>query len=172
MKKRGLEESSYVVRPPVVGDATELGRLHCRVWQQTYADSMDQAAFEALSPKTFADNWARGLSNPDTTRPQTLVAEHRRDGIVGFITAGPAGDDDAPVPQRLWALNVASEHHGTGLAQQLMVHGLGDGPAYLWVAHGNARAIRFYRQHGFSTDGPAVIDEHTGIREQRMVRRG
>ncbi len=48
--------------------------------------------------------------------------------------------------------------------------GLGDAAAYLWVARGNERAIRFYRRHDFAEDGTESTDQHDGITEIRMVR--
>lgn len=178
MERSKPELSGYVVRSPVAHDATDLGRMHCAVWQQTYADSMDPQAYAALSPDGFAASWSRTLSSTSTpcsaSTPEvrTFVAEHIQDGIVGFITVGPARDDDPPVPCQLWALNVAAEHHGTGLAQHLMADVLGDGPAYLWVAHDNIRAITFYERHGFTSDGTELVDERAGITEARMVRNG
>ncbi|MBA2694595.1 MAG: GNAT family N-acetyltransferase, partial [Actinobacteria bacterium] len=88
----------------------------------------------------------------------------------GFICVGPARDEDAPTAYQLWAINLVPEHQGTGLAQRLMAEVLGDGPAYLWVATGNERAIRFYQRHGFAADGAETADQHDGIVEIRMVR--
>lgn len=48
---------------------------------------------------------------------------------------------------------------------------LGNGAAYLWVAKGNERAIRFYQRHGFAADGAENVDRDDGITEIRMVRR-
>ena len=70
----------------------------------------------------------------------------------------------------MWALNLLPEHHGTGLAQEMMRRGLGDREAYLWVARGNDRAVRFYRRQGFTTDG-ASQERRDGMTEIRMVRR-
>ncbi|MGC1208024.1 MAG: GNAT family N-acetyltransferase [Ornithinimicrobium sp.] len=172
-----IERAAYELRPPVAADAEALGRLHCQVWRDTYADVMDPAAYAALSPKRFTAGWRRRLEGAsdeglmaggDTVR----IAEHRRDGIVGFISVGPARDENPPTPWQLWALNIVAAHQGTGLAQHLMSEGLGDGPAYLHVARGNDRAIAFYLRHGFALDGTEVVDGHDGITEVRMVRHG
>lgn len=170
MERSKSEMSGYVVRAPVEQDATDLGRMHCRVWLDTYADSMDPQAYAALSAEGFADDWRRRLSAAPVGR--TAVADHATDGIVGFISVGPARDDDPVAPRQVWALNIAVQHHGTGLAQHLMAEVLGDGPAYLWVAHGNNRAISFYQRHGFTVDGTECVDQQDGMREVRMVRHG
>ena len=45
------------------------------------------------------------------------------------------------------------------------------GPAVLWVAKENPRAIAFYRRSGFAFDGAEQTDPGTpGIVEARMVR--
>lgn len=168
--------STYVVRAPVPSDAPALGRMHCRVWQQTYADSMDPKAYAALSPERFEQGWHRRLHGVDdsggmATGDQMILATHPQDGIVAMIIVGPGRDDDLPNARHVSTLNVAIEHHGTGLAQHLMAKVLGDGPAYLWVARGNDRAITFYERHGFTTDGRQTLAED-GITEMRMVRHG
>ncbi|MGB3185381.1 MAG: GNAT family N-acetyltransferase [Ornithinimicrobium sp.] len=193
-----MDASTYVVRAPEIADAAALGRVHCAVWRATYVDIMSEAAYAALSPEKFEVGWRRRLAVTDSgagegsgstgttgaggsgqstttegpVREVTRLAEHADDGIVGFISVGPARDEKAPTSQQLWVLNLLSGHHGTGLADRLMHDVLGDGPAYLWVAQGNSRAIRFYHRHGFAEDGGQTTDEHDGITEIRMIRHG
>ncbi len=168
-----MDASTYVVRAPAIQDAEALGRVHYAVWRATYAEEMTPSAYEALSPQRFEAGWRRrweaGASPVGET---TQVAEHVDEGIVGFISVGPARDEDAPTPRQLWVINVMRQHHGTGLADRLMAEVLGDGPAYLWVSQGNSRAIRFYHRHGFAEDGGVTSDQHDGITEIRMVRDG
>jgi ribosomal protein S18 acetylase RimI-like enzyme len=165
----------YGVRPPMPEDAPALGALHCRVWRETYADLMAPDALARLDPDRFAQNWAAIIAELDgdgrhrraATRTRVAVAG---DELVGFITVGPARDDDAPAAMQLWAINIVAEHQGTGLGDRLMSEVLGPGPAYLWVADRNDRAISFYRRHGFVLDGTASEEQDDGIREVRMVR--
>ncbi|MGB5953407.1 MAG: GNAT family N-acetyltransferase [Ornithinimicrobium sp.] len=177
-----MDASSYVVRAPALADAAALGRVHCAVWQATYAEVMDPAAYAALSPARFEAGWRRRLerdvgeggeaTGPGPLGEVTRIAEHRSGQIVGFMSVGPARDADPPAGLQLWSLNLVPEHQGTGLADRLMSEVLGGGPAYLWVARGNARAIRFYQRHEFALDGAEIFDGHDGITEVRMVRRG
>lgn len=181
------EESAYVIRPPRGEDADALGAVHCRVWQEAYVGLMDEEAFAALTPERFARTWGRRLrpeegvadadQNPNLLREghsargeQVAVAAHG-DDLVAFISVGPARDEDAPTDTQLWAINVVSDHLGTGVAQQLLDQVLGDRPAYLWVADGNDRAIRFYERNGFRLDGVQATDRDDGLVELRMVRR-
>mgnify|MGYP002738109895 CR=1 FL=1 len=93
------------------------------------------------------------------------------DEPVGFIFFGRGRDEDRPTERQLYALNVHPDHHGTGIAQRLLDEGFGPGEAYLWVARGNDRAIRFYERNGFVLDGTESADQHDGVVEVRMVRR-
>ncbi|MCK0112354.1 GNAT family N-acetyltransferase [Ornithinimicrobium sp. F0845] len=181
------EESPYVIRPPAVEDVEALGTLHCRVWQEAYVGLMDEAAFAELTPERFARGWGRRLVAEDglpaekqdenllvdgrSARGERVVVAQYDDGLVGFISVGPAREEDGPTDTQLWAINVLAEHYGTGVAQELMDIGLGEGPAYLWVAEGNDRAIRFYERNHFRLDGGRATDREDGLVELRMVRR-
>lgn len=99
-----------------------------------------------------------------------VVATGFDDEIVGFASAGPTRDKDAPTEWELYAVNVLSEHHGTGIADRLIRAVVAERPATLWVVKDNARAIAFYRRHGFEVDGGSKFHEPTGAPEIRMVR--
>ena len=179
-------DTTYVIRAPRPEDAEALGALHCRVWQEAYAGLMEPEAFAALSPERFARTWGRRLVAEEGVAPEEQNPNLLRDGrsargehvavaeadgeLVAFISVGPARDEAAPTDTQLWAINVASEHYGSGVAQDLMDQVLGEGPAYLWVADGNDRAIRFYQRNGFRLDGARVTDPDDGLVEVRMVR--
>jgi ribosomal protein S18 acetylase RimI-like enzyme len=165
---------TYAVRPPRPSDAPALGRLHTRIWRETYGHLMTPEALAALDDGRATARWEQWIAAADEEGflprgGRVLVGVDADDVPVGFIIAGPPRDEDPPVDWQLSALNVLPEHHGTGLAQRLLAEGLGDRAAYLWVARGNERAIRFYRKHGFELDGAEQRDEE-GITELRMVR--
>ncbi len=50
--------------------------------------------------------------------------------------------DDQPPGLELAMLYLLESHHGSGLGQRLLDVAVGDGPAYLWVAEDNPRAVR------------------------------
>lgn len=66
------------------------------------------------------------------------------------------------------ALYVRAEVYGTGVGHALCEATIGAQPAYLWVLHGNERAIAFYERQGFRFDG-TTKPEDVGL-ERRMVR--
>ena len=166
--------SAYLIREPEPGDVEGFAALHVRVWQETYRGIMDDDVVDALSIDGFRPIWysitkayAEGTVPDDGRLFRVAVLGQEP---VAFLMSGPARDEDAPHPRQLWSLNVAPEHQGGGVAQRLMDEVLGEGPAYLWVARGNARAIRFYERNGFVLDGTESADQHDGVVELRMVR--
>lgn len=89
--------------------------------------------------------------------------------IVGFASAGPTRDADAPTEWELYSINVLAAHRGTGVADQLIAAVLGERPATLWAVKENGRAHSFYRRHGFLFEGATKIHEGTGASEIRMI---
>ena len=94
------------------------------------------------------------------------------DGVIGFAGTGGGDHAERPRPLELGAIYVLAEYHGTGAGQALLDAAIGDEPAFLFVARGNPRAIRFYERNGFVFDGasesyPLV---RTPITSLRMVR--
>lgn len=168
--------TAYLIREPQMDDVEGFATLHVRIWQQTYRGLMDDAVVDDLSVDTFRPMWysiakafAQGTVPQDGRSFRVAVLGEEP---VGFLMAGPARDEDAPAPRQVWSLNVAPEHQGSGIAQRLMDEAFGEGSGYLWVAEGNARAIRFYERNGFALDGTRSQNEHDGVTELRMVRPG
>lgn len=166
--------TAYEIRRPRLADAAAAAELHAHVWRVTYRGLMEDRVVDGLSADGFEPLW-RSIGAaydegrvPDDGRQMWVATE--AEAIIGFVSCGPPREQDAPAPLQLWSLNVHPDHQGTGVAQQLLDRALGEDAAYLWVARGNARAIRFYERHGFSLDGAEADDHHDGVVEQRMVR--
>lgn len=156
--------------PLGAGDVEELGRVHVQVWREAYADAMPAQYLATLDPERFAANWRLRLANPDQDAT-TLVARDEHGGIVGFVSAGPSRDEDPPTHRELYAINLLSRAHGTGLAQRMLDAALGDQDASLWVVETNHRARAFYSRNGFVVDGATSAHAPSGASEVRMVRR-
>jgi ribosomal protein S18 acetylase RimI-like enzyme len=138
------------------------------VWQEAYAGLMPAAYLDTLDHAEFAAGWRERLLVPRDGVANWLARD--RAGIVGLATSGPARDDDAPTPWQLYAINVLARGYGTGVGAALLDAAIGDRAAYLWVVEGNARAIAFYRKHGFRDDGVRDRFPDTGTPEVRMSR--
>lgn len=167
------DASAYVLRRPTRSDTVPFSTLHVEIWRATYRGVMHDEVLEELQPSSFAALWmAVGSGYDEGTVPDDgrgFWVATLEEQPVGFLFFGPGRDEDRPVEQQVHALNVHPDHHGTGVAQRLMDEGLGPGAAYLWVAEGNGRAIRFYERNGFRLDGTSA-DREDGVVELRMVR--
>lgn len=166
--------AAYLVREPGPQDVEGFAHLHVRVWRETYRGLMADEVVDGLSVETFRPIWysisrayATGAVLDDGRAMRVALLEEEP---AGFVMVGPARDEDPPCPRQVWSLNVAPEHQGSGVAQRLLDEAFGAGPGYLWVARGNARAIRFYERNGFVLDGTESHDQHDGVTELRMVR--
>lgn len=168
--------ASYTIRDVRPGDEEQLGTAHVAIWKATYAGMMNSAKLDAIRPCDRIERWERIIARRDEESSRgvrTRCAVDSSDArIVGFATGGPPRDPDAPASTELWSLNVVPEHHGTGIATDLMTDVIGgtDEPAYLWLAAGNERAIAFYRKHRFELDGTTVLDPEWDCLNARMVR--
>jgi ribosomal protein S18 acetylase RimI-like enzyme len=78
---------------------------------------------------------------------------------------------EPPRDRQLFSIYVAAEHYGAGVGQALFDATADGGPAVLWVAKDNPRAVAFYRRNGFDFDGTEQADPGAPkIIDARMVR--
>jgi ribosomal protein S18 acetylase RimI-like enzyme len=157
---------AWTIARPTLEDLDEMGRVHVQVWREAYAGLMPADHLAGLDPARGPARWRARLTSGEV---EWWLARDD-EGIAGLATSGPPRDDDAPTPLELYAINVLARAHGTGLADDLMAHTIGDRPAHLWVLEGNDRAVRFYRRHGFSDQGGRKPEPDTGLTELRMAR--
>lgn len=167
--------ASYTIRDIRPGDEEQLGDAHVAIWKATYAGMMNSAKLDALRPRDRIERWEQIIARLDEqsnrgvrTRCAVDTSDSR---IVGFATGGPPRDENPPAPTELWSLNVVPEHHGTGVATELMTTVIDrEASTYLWVAAANHRAVAFYRKHRFELDGTEKFDPLWECLEARMVR--
>jgi len=157
------------VRPAQVSDAAGMADVHVRTWRHAYRGLMPQDVLDGLDVAARTTRWERILSSGGRGANWVAVEDG---SVIGFASAGPARDDDAPRERELWALYLAPERHGSGAAQPLIDAAIGADPAYLYVLRGNARAIRFYEKQGFRADGDVKRDDRgvVVLEDLRMVR--
>lgn len=159
--------SEIAIRRATVDDAVAVARVHIQSWRETYSPMLEPGELDELSLERRADRWATNL----TGGTQLWVAE--ADGtVVGIAGLGGGRHEEHPRPLELGALYVIADFHGTGAGQHLLDAAIGDAPAFLFVARGNARAIRFYERNGFEFDGASETYPlvRTPITSLRMVR--
>lgn len=160
------------VRPAESSDVERLASLHVATWRETYAHLLPQDFFDEAHSRMRHRMWTRILGNP---RDEWTVRIAEIEGrACGFAMSGPSivpDDQDPPRDRQLLNLYVSVAHHGSGVGQALLDEALGPGPAMLWVAQQNPRAVAFYRRNGFELDGAEQIDPGAPmITDARMVR--
>lgn len=163
---------SLTIRVPLPEEADAIARVHVESWKETYGHLLSADFFSSEYSESRRQMWRRVLSEPRAGVDIYVAALSGE--IIGFAWVGPGiGQDSADPPRdrQLYAIYVLAAHHGCGVGQALLDASLGGGPAMLWVAKENPRAIAFYLRNGFQLDGAEEIDPScptiTGL---RMVR--
>ena len=152
------------IRPATVADAAALSRFAADTFSETFArdntpENMARHAAASYSPQRQAAEIA------DPAGVVLLVED--ADGAGGATLAGYAHVTTSPTPAAVTGAEpieirrfyVASAWHGRGLARTLMDAALdaararGARTVWLGVWERNARAIAFYRKHGFEKVG-------------------
>ncbi|WP_264197561.1 GNAT family N-acetyltransferase [Arthrobacter sp. SO3] len=116
--------------------------------------------------------WNHILGNP--REEWCIRIAESRGQIIGFAFFGPGvgrEGQDLPRDRQLFSIYVAAERHGAGVGKSLLDATAGHGPAMLWVAKDNPRAVAFYLRNGFEFDGAEQTDPGAAkIVGARMVR--
>ena len=138
-------------------DSEALHGLFDSVFCETFGHLYRREDLESFRSSFGIADWQRQLADPAFA---VRVAE--ADGVLaGYIKIGPV---KLPVDRKsssllIDQLYVRNEHHGTGIARELMDWAIGESrrrgaqALYLTVFIDNHRARRFYDRHGFEAVG-------------------
>ena len=138
------------IRRALPSDAPGIARVDVESWRSTYVGLLPD---DLLASYDYSERErARRISIADEFTI-TFVAEHKIDGIVGFLSGGPARMDDMPYAGELYAIYLLEQHQrqGTGrrlvadLCAWLLSQGLTS--MYTWVLDKNP-SRRFYESLG------------------------
>ena len=165
--------SEFRVRPAHVSDAGRIAQIHIAAWRCAYRGIMDDAVLDRLDHDRQTATWATNLADEQTTIA-TFVVDRTADGrCLGFGGVCPPRETaevldrlpDSSGLGQLAFINVHPDHFGTGAASVLF-DGLEDElraqgwiRAYLMVAEGNDRAMRFYAKKGWQRTGITHVYE-------------
>jgi len=155
-----------VIRPATLADAAGLARLHVASWRAACRHLLPAEVLAGLSVEERTRQWEQSLVHA----PRGTLVAIRGEAVLGFATAGPSRDADAP-PRRvgeLYALYVDPTHWERGIGvrlwraarQWLLVEEYAE--FTLWVLEANLRARSFYERAGLVLDHGArqLIDLH------------
>jgi ribosomal protein S18 acetylase RimI-like enzyme len=152
-----------IIRRAVAPDAAALSALAEATFRATFGPHNAAADVEAHCARAFSeDTQSREIADADAL---TLLAE--ADGTpVGFAQLR-WHSVPACVPGRrrgeIHRLYVLADHHGQGVAQDLMTASIeemaarGSDTIWLGVGEENGRAIAFYRKFGFTPVGDHIF---------------
>lgn len=140
-----------------IEDAEALDRLFDTVFCDTFAHLYRPEDLDAFLTSYGVEDWRSDLAD---SAYAFRVAES--DGeVVGYVKLGPnklAIESNGPAIL-LDQLYVARDHHGVGIARELMDWAIGEArqrgatELYLTVFIDNHRARRFYERYGFEPAG-------------------
>jgi GNAT superfamily N-acetyltransferase len=146
------------------GDARAIAEVHVRTWKAAYPGLVPQDYLDRLRPEDRIGQWEQALG----LEPWPVVLVGEEDGlVVGFSSAGPAGDDDLDTDAvgAVHTLYVDPARHGRG-AGAVLLHGAteqlrlaGFRSATLWVLGTNTPARGFYEHLGWSVDGATKLHD-------------
>jgi len=115
------------------------------LWRRTWQVAYPEINFDARLA------WWRKRWQDEMTPTADIVVAETRDGMIGFVTVDPKTG-------YLDQLLVAPEAWGGGVAASLMDEAkrIAPGALFLYVNRDNARAVRFYKKHGFTVTENSV----------------
>ena len=146
------------IRDATIADAHAIAEVHVASWRWAYRDLLPEAVLVGLSVDARAEMWSSLLGDPDE-RSVVLVAVEDA-AVVGFASAGPSRDSDAPGWEaEVFSLYLVEHVTGRGLGRELFaalaaaLRDRGFERATLWVLEANERTRRFYEAAGWRLDG-------------------
>lgn len=148
-----------VIRRASESDAPALARVGAILFQQTYEGSIPPDEMASHLENEFGTDIQLGeLRDPSIS---SFLVEGAGE-VVGFaqIRGAPLpGDSSAVAEFELWRIYLDRSLHGRGIARRLLselrseAREMGATGVWLAVWEQNARAIAFYKKHGFEPVG-------------------
>lgn len=155
------------IRRALPSDAPGIARVDVDSWRSTYVGLLPD---DLLSSYDYSERErARRISIADESTI-TFVAEQKTDGIVGFLSGGPARMDDMPYVGELYAIYLLEQYQRQGIGRRLvtqlcawlLTQDLTS--MYTWVLNENP-SRRFYESLG----GIEIKSETTTLRGSEVV---
>lgn len=152
--------ATLLIRPYAQNDAAAIAAVHVHAWQQAYRGIIDADILDALDIGAYRKRWQEGYERyKDDPSRGTLVAVTNNE-VFGFLSYGPARDENSAITMEIYALNILRPYWGIGVGYTLFsearkkLAALKARQTYLWVLRDNQRAKDAYARWGGT---------HTGI---------
>ena len=133
-----------------MSDAPGIARVHVASWRSTYVGIVPDEYLASLDCTERERVWGRLITDDSQF---TSVAEHRIDGIVGFVSGGPTRMDDMTCTGELYAIYLLEQHQRQGIGRRLVTElstwllSQDISSMYTWVLAKNP-SRRFYESLG------------------------
>lgn len=112
---------AIIVRRGRGEDAAAIARVHVDSWRSTYAGMLPEDMLLKLSSADHEARWWRHVLGRFRRRHYVYVAEHETDGVVGFISGGPARESGLDPEAEIYALYLLDEYQGDGVGRALFL---------------------------------------------------
>ncbi|MBK5248338.1 MAG: GNAT family N-acetyltransferase [Actinomycetales bacterium] len=145
------------VRPSLVDDAAEIGRIQVAAWRGVHRGTVPDEVLEGLDAATFARAWRGAISQPPSAKHRMLTA-CAGPFVVGFAALAPASDAEAT--GEIVELDVDPDHLREGHASRLLaacvdiLRETGASQVRTWVLEGDGAREAFLASAGL---GPAGV---------------
>ena len=155
------------IRRALPSDAPGIARVDVDSWRSTYVGLVPDDLLASYDYGERERARRIGIADESTI---TYVAEHKTDGIVGFLSGGPARMDDMPYAGELYAIYLLEQHQRQGIGRKLVgelcawLLSQGLASMYTWVLDKNP-SRRFYESLG----GIELKSETTNLRGSDVV---
>lgn len=161
-------------RKALVEDAVKLSVLYKQVYIQTYGTDGVSDEFANFITQQFA---IERIKNTVLQNPDAIWVAVYRNNLVGvceteFDKKSHVGEIIAPELNKLYILEWFC---GRGIGEKLLAMAeatareKGQTQMWLWVLESNARAIGFYKKHGYREIGKASFQMETNRYENKVM---
>jgi GNAT superfamily N-acetyltransferase len=161
------------VYPAGYEDLGDVARIHVTAWKQAYAGQIPQTYLDSLNEDQRLKQWQKHFSSQVVSGVLLARVDQH---LAGFISFGPARDEDRQDWGEIYALYVLPRYWGNGTGHQpyqyarreLQRRGLTK--AYLWVLESNHRALAAYRRWGGTVEPDRYKEDERGGLSVREIR--
>ena len=149
------------VRDASYFDSDAIAAANVAAWTSAYRGVMPETVLKEFTLERFETRWEEVFLNPPDAGVITLVAEDDHYGVLGYIRAGPAGEEvgERPCSHEVYAVNVAPRFKRLGAGRALLRAGLmrlmndGAESCFTWVLQANPPARFFMKAQAASPIG-------------------